>query len=82
MPPKVEFVVYTGDTTIAKKDSAHRKAIRSFVTAQHYREKRRIATREHEVLLNISILAYHVRWSVLEWFISTRSPASSPSSSP
>jgi hypothetical protein len=40
MPPKLEFVVYTGDATIAKKDPAHRKAVRSFVTAQHYREKR------------------------------------------
>ena len=48
MPPKVEFVVYTGDTTIARKDKAHRKTIRSFVTAQHYREKRRIDTRKYE----------------------------------
>jgi hypothetical protein len=48
MPPKVEFVVYTGDTTVAKKDKAHRKAIRSFVTAQHYREKRRIDTRTYQ----------------------------------
>jgi hypothetical protein len=48
MPPKLEFVVYTGDATIAKKDPAHRKAVRSFVTAQHYREKRRSDVRKFE----------------------------------
>ncbi|KAN0121721.1 hypothetical protein V8E51_000047 [Hyaloscypha variabilis] len=48
MPPKLEFVVYTGDATIAKKDPAHRKAVRSLVTAQHYREKRRSDVRRFE----------------------------------
>ena len=49
MPPKVEFVVYTGDTTLAKKDAAHRKTVRSFVTAQHYRRKRMAAVHKHEL---------------------------------